>query len=162
MNIFTTSPCPVQSAAYLDDKRVIKMISESTQMLVTALRHNGVDQSELPCKPTHSGHPCNIWVRSSRSNYLWLVQHTRALLAEKLKRYPDNKQHMYGAYIDKLEQYASQIGDIGLTKFVNCAANKTFGIDYKHISDVHTAYQLYLSDRWESDKAAPTWHRQQR
>lgn len=162
MNIFVTDPCPRQCAKYLDDKRVIKLISESVQMLVTALRANGVDQSELPCKPSHQQHPVNIWVRSSRSNYNWLLEHTKALLAEKLKRYPDNKQHVYATAIPVLEKYAAVLGDIGLTKFANCAANKMLGIDYKHVSDVHTAYQMYLSDRWEHDAKPATWYRQSR
>ena len=37
MNIFFTSDCPVKCAVYLDDKRVIKMATETAQMLSTAL-----------------------------------------------------------------------------------------------------------------------------
>lgn len=37
MNIFFTDDCPYKAASNLDDKRVIKMILESAQMLCTAL-----------------------------------------------------------------------------------------------------------------------------
>ena len=158
MNIFTTSPCPVQSAKALDDKRIVKMCSESVQLLVTALHTNGVPLSDLPCKPTHQNHPCNIWTRSSRSNYLWLVEHTAALMAEKLARYPNRAAHVYQQHLAKLKQYASVIGDIGLTKFVNCAANESLGINYKHVANVHEAYQLYLNHRWQYTDKNATWY----
>lgn len=51
MNIFATDPCPIKSAQFLDDKRVIKMILESAQMLCTALHQLGYDK-EIPYKQT--------------------------------------------------------------------------------------------------------------
>jgi malate/lactate dehydrogenase len=91
MNIFATSPCPIQSAKALDDKRIVKMCSESLQLLVTAL-------------------------------------------------------------------HANVIGDIGLTKFANCAANESLGINYKHVANVHDAYQLYLNHRCEYTDKNATWY----
>ena len=158
MNIFVTSPCPIESAKALDDKRVVKMCSESVQLLCTALVSRGVPQHELPMKPTHVNHPCNIWVRSSRSNYLWLCDHLEALCGEKLARYPSNPPYMYSGCMERLRGYVGLFGDIGLTPFVNCAANADMGISYKHVKDVHLAYQLYLNDRLDLDKRTPTWY----
>lgn len=160
MNIFVTSPCPIESARFLDDKRVIKMCSESLQLICTALSLRGVDQGELPMKPTHVNHPSNIWVRSSRSNYLWLCCHWEALCDEKFTRYPDNKPYIHAHHAERLRGYDRLFGDIGLTPFANCAANGEMGISYKHIDDVHIAYQLYLNDRWDSDNREPTWYRE--
>lgn len=42
MNIFVTSPCPIESAQYLDNSRVNKMILESCQMLFTALSYHNI------------------------------------------------------------------------------------------------------------------------
>ena len=39
MNIFATHDCPIESARWLDDKRLIKMILESAQLLCNALNH---------------------------------------------------------------------------------------------------------------------------
>lgn len=158
MNIFVSYSCPVNSARALDDKRVIKQCAESVQLLVTALYANGVPLSELPCRPTHQNHPCNIWARSSRSNYLWLIEHTAALMAEKLARYPNRPAHVYQQHLAKLKQYATNIGDIGLTRFANCAANDSLGVSFKHITDVHQAYQSYLNYRWQNTDKNATWY----
>lgn len=155
MNIFATSNDPVQCAKVLDDKRVVKMCAESAQLLSTALQLRGI---KAPCKITHVNHPVNVWVRSSRSNYIWLVEHFIALCDEKLARYPDNPSHVYQQYADFFKSKYFTFGNIGLTPFKNCAKNSKLGIDYSNISDVHLAYQLYLNDRWDSDKREPTWY----
>lgn len=162
MNIFVTSKCPIESAKFLDDKRVVKMCTESVQMLSTACHLRGVPLDQLPCKPTHANHPSNIWARSSRSNYLWLLEHTKALMNEKLARYPDRPAHVYSDKLKIFEDSAKLFGDIGLTQFANCAANKSLGICYKHVEDVTIAYQLYLNDRWDTDKIDPTWYKEKR
>ena len=152
MNIFATSECPFESASYLDNKRVVKMILESAQLLSTALRHHG---SDAPYKATHVHHPCTKWVCQSRSNYMWLLQHFSALCGEYTKRY--GKVHKSQQYANDFRLLAGTIPDIGPTPFANCAAHAGLGISYKHMSDVHLAYKLYLNDRWNTDKREPTW-----
>lgn len=162
MNIFITDPCPVQSAKNLDDKRVIKMIAESVQLLSTALFYHGVDASLLPVKPTHPNHPVNVWLRSTRENYRWLLRHTVALMHEKRRRFPANKPHIYERHIKFFRRMAVTLPAFALTPFANAAANKSLGVDYTHIDSVFTAYQLYLADRWDTDKKPPTWYRNKR
>ena len=29
---------------------------------------------------------------------------------------------------------------------------------FKHLTDVHEAYRLYLEDKWAKDKRKPTWY----
>ena len=157
MNIFVTSTCPIESAKFLDDKRVIKMCAESVQILVTVLHLNGM--KDTPIKPTHAGHPCVKWASSSRANYKWLLRHTVALMHEKRRRYPDNKPHLYEQHINFLRNNSKRVLDRSLTPFVNCAANSSIGVSYKHLDDITIAYQLYLNDRWDTDKREPTWHR---
>lgn len=157
MNIFVTDNCPVKSARYLDDKRVIKMISESCQMLATALHHHGI--KDVPIKSTHVNHPANVWARSTQQNYKWLLRHAIALMHEKRRRYPENKHHQYEQHINYFRENAKHLPNFVQTPFVNCAANQELNIDYKHISDVNLAYQLYLNDRWDNDKRTPTWYR---
>lgn len=158
MNIFITDKSPIVSAKNLDDKRVVKMIAESVQMLSTALYYHGVDASLLPVKPTHHNHPSNVWLRSTRQNYRWLVRHAVALMHEKRRRYPDNKPHIYEQHIEFFRSMSVKIPSLWLTDFANVAANKSLGIDYTHIDCVFTAYSLYLSDRWETDKTTPKWY----
>lgn len=148
MNIFVTSPCPQKSAQYLDDKRVIKMILESVQLLSTALNCLG---SKGPYKTTHLNHPCSIWVRESRSNYLWLIEHTKSLLEEYTKRY--GKVHKCQQYVNELIQGSHIVPDKGLTPWPNCTIFKDT------IKDIHEAYKQALIHKWQVDKRKPTWYR---
>ena len=152
MNIFVTSSCPVECARNLCDRRVIKMVLESAQMLSTALREHGVD---VGYKSTHKNHPSNVWARETRANWNWLYKHAMALCKEYTKRY--NKIHKSQAVIESLYAHISSIPDGNLTQFANCAANQSIGVSYKHFDNVCVAYQLYLNDRWDTDKRTPTW-----
>lgn len=154
MNIFITSECPVESAKFLDTKRVSKMILESVQMLCTALRQHNCQDDRL-YKATHVNHPANVWCRETRSNYLWLLNHAKALHKELKRR--RGTDHKSGQLFDLLGGYAYYVPKGKLTPFVNCAANKSLGVDYKHVEDATMAYRLYLSDRWDLDKREPTW-----
>jgi len=89
MNIFVTNPDPVLSAEALDLKRVIKMITESYQLMSTALHLNGLTPFY---KPTHAGHPCTKWVAESATNYQWLLMHVDALCSIYTARY--QKTHL--------------------------------------------------------------------
>lgn len=160
MNIFVTDPDPVKSAQYLDDVRVNKMILESAQMLSTACRLHGFNDEQL-YKVAHQNHPATIWTRTSRENYMWLYNHYIALGKEKIQR--TGKSHKsYDEKKDILLQGAQYIPSLELTPFANCASRQEFGISYKHLDDVHLAYQLYLNDRWDKDKREPTWYGESR
>lgn len=154
MNIFATDPNPVIAAANLDDKRVIKMVLESAQMLCTALHVHGA--SHLAAyKSTHVNHPSNVWCRENTSNYNWLLMHFKALAEEYTFR--TGKTHKsYQLYPD-LYMGATHMPKGNLTKIPNFAARSDMNISYKHITDVHYAYRLYLIDRWARDKLKPKW-----
>jgi len=107
MNIFVLDNDAATSARMMCDKHVVKMILESCQLLSTA--HHVLDGEILIvntgkrkyqtsictkkniCKATMINHPCTIWARSSRDNYLWLWRHAYALCKEYTRRY--NKVH---------------------------------------------------------------------
>lgn len=85
MNIFYLSIHPHTAAQQLHDKHVVKMILESAQMLSTYYHHTKQDiplylKKQL-LKPTHQNHPCNVWLRSSEWNVLWLLEHAKELSA---------------------------------------------------------------------------------
>ena len=148
MNIFATFQCPIQSAKYLDDKRVIKMILESAQLLSTAIFLNA--SNENPYKPTHRKHPCTIWSAKSRSNYEWLLEHFIALSNEYHIRY--NKKHKCLELLLQLSNAKKYITNGPITTFANCTTNKEHNIDFRYIKDIHLAYRLYLAERWKHDK----------
>lgn len=109
MNIFALSSNPVEAARQMVDKHVVKMPTESCQMLHTNTLYfhyksvYGVEPSlkELKAfhasinsklmKPAMLNHPSTIWARETKSNYMWLHQHALALCEEYTYRY--GKEH---------------------------------------------------------------------
>lgn len=150
MNIFATDPSPIKSAQYLDDKRVVKMVIESAQMLCHVLGYVGDESYGL--SPSHWNHPVIRWLEQDRSHVAWLCAHAAALMDEYARRY--GKLHD----AEKLRQVFSVVCEARPGRFINCAANRKMGISHAGLPDVHLAYQLYLNDRWDTDVRTPTWY----
>ena len=100
MNIFYLGN-PQISAQELCDKHIVKMITESAQMLCTIhwckadTKEKTARLSEIGLfKPAHINHPSTIWARQSWANFMWLYQHGLALCEEYKHRY--GKEH--GSY----------------------------------------------------------------
>ena len=94
MNIFYFDECPVVSAEAQPDKMLVKMPLETAQMLCTA--HRVLDGDEYAdannlYKRAYWNHPCTIWARETKENYLWLYRHFIALGNEYYYRY--QKRH---------------------------------------------------------------------
>lgn len=68
MNIFVTDQCPIISAQALDNKRVIKIVMETAQLLSTAIFMNSSVRYDHLYKPTHQKHPCTIWTGLNLGN----------------------------------------------------------------------------------------------
>lgn len=146
MNIFVSNNCPIKSAQFLDDKRVVKMILESAQLLSTAINECG---GKGPYKNTHKNHPSAVWARETKNNYMWLFDHYIALCNEYKQRY--NKEHKCYSLKQILLDNLNLIPDGPLTPFPNCTI-------FKNETDVIKAYNLYLLHKWEIDKRIPTWY----
>jgi len=105
MNIFALSRTPVEAAQQMLDKHVVKMPTESCQMLHTnALYFHYVSiysvkptlaelkkfhmhiNSKL-MKPAMLNHPSTIWARENPNNADWLMRHALALCEEYTHRY---------------------------------------------------------------------------
>ena len=153
MNIFATSKCPVESAGYLDDKRVIKMVSESAQMLCHVVGFYGHESYGLPVSQWN--HPVVKWLDEDISNQSWLYRHFIALLDQfALRR---GKLHDAEKLRNILHPFFNAHGSSEPSSFKNCAANESKGVSFKHEKDVHLAYRLYLNERWKTDKIQPKW-----
>jgi hypothetical protein len=99
MNIFFLHVDPKVAAEAHCDKHVVKMLLESTQLLWTAwhiLNEGATPPDDAPTtkagargyRLTHKNHPCAIWARARRANYLWLCALAAALADEYHYRYP--------------------------------------------------------------------------
>lgn len=150
MNLFVTDENPKISAQNLDDKRMVKMCLETTQLLCSAINYHG---GKSPYKSTHLNHPVSVWVRQSQLNAQWAKSHGLALCYQYSKRY--GKFHKCENILRSLDLYCLPIDRF--TPFVNCAANESLGINFKHIQDPIEAYRRYLISRWNTDKLKPTW-----
>lgn len=149
MNIFVVSEIPTNCAKFLDDKRVIKMILETTQMLNTSLVVNHGADLSIGYKSTHANHPCTLWVGSNRERFIWTVTLLQALCHEYSVRY--NKVHKCEQYISYFLSVASNFKTGELLPFVNCTT------DFKHIENTFEAYKMQLNKKWSEDKRQPTW-----
>ena len=164
MNIFVLDESPVTSAQMMNDKHVVKMPTESMQMMSTILTYH---EQPAPFLPVMLNHPCTIWARESRQNFQWLREHAQALCEEFTVRY--NKQHKVEWILDhfadtwvKMENEI--LPDNGLTPFaiaisdhMNCRQ-----IDgYDEMSAVYKYRQYYIHDKahiadWKTSK--PEWY----
>ena len=144
MNIFYLSECPVQCARWMVNRHVVKMITESAQLLSTAHRVLDGTMTEgvrvnldtgktrkvkaytLPdarvsviYSATHINHPSAIWARTSVENYTWLVDHMFALMAEYTYRY--EKEHKIQGEIGyMLQSPPFNLKDYEMTKMPSC------------------------------------------
>ncbi len=109
MNIFALSRCPVESAKQMINKHVVKMPTETCQMLHTnalfnefvdrygyepslrRLKEYHTEENSILMKPAMLNHPSTIWARQNVHNTLWLYNHGMALCEEFTERY--GKEH---------------------------------------------------------------------
>ena len=96
MNIFVTNRCPIQSAANLPDKHIVKMPLETCQMLsiIYSDWYYGVGKlyksDGYAYRTAHGAfrnHPCTQWAAANQYNLSWLIVHGFALCTEYTERY---------------------------------------------------------------------------
>lgn len=173
MNIFVLDNDAATSARMMCDKHVVKMILESCQLLSTA--HHVLDGDVLVvdsgkrkyktsictkkniCKATMINHPCTIWARESRDNYLWLWRHAYALCKEYTRRY--NKVHAMESML-MLELYDPPINITRgkLTPFAQAMPEQ-----YKDTNAVVAYRKYYLAEKvrfakWKFTEEPEWWH----
>ncbi len=139
MNIFILADSPQESAVAHCDKHVCKMMIEYAQMLSTAHRVLDGDEviSESLYKVAHKNHPCTIWARTSKKNYLWLFRLWKNLSMEYTLRY--GKFHASWVKLNRfLEFPPKNISDGNLTEQPQCMPEYC-----KDKEDVVEAYRNY-------------------
>lgn len=126
MNIFVVDEDPMIAARQLCDKHVVKMVTESAQMLSTAhrmldgkmelrksksgkrmVKYYALDdhREDILYKAVHHNHPCTVWTMQSSENYKWHYKHYLGLASEYEYRY--GKEH--GAFHYDLRQELSYL-----------------------------------------------------
>jgi hypothetical protein len=150
VNIFVTSRSPLKAAMALDDKRVIKMVLESVQLLSNACGG--------PYKPTHTGHPCSKWVQANPKHYAWLWHHAVALGQVYTDCVTPGRVHrcLTPEVFDHLKVPDFDADEVLAIRFQNSARRTDQGLDFTHLPPVK-AYRGYLNVRWQGDKRVPVW-----
>lgn len=173
MNIFASNWSPRLAARALDNKRVVKMVLESAQMLSTALVSRQCDFA--PYQAAFTQHPCTIWTTTNRQNYLWLLQHFLYLCLEYTHRYHriHKCQQLYPAF----KRGVSALPPGQLTTFADCSGNRvkqflhtpniltTFEPEWQrrlspycqHPLSIPEKYQLCLLLKWHQDIRPVNW-----
>jgi hypothetical protein len=172
MNIFALSESPSQSAIEMLDKHIVKMPTETCQMLHTNILYmeyiekygfsptlsglkafHWYNDSPL-MKPAMLNHPSTIWARQSFENLQWLFEHGLHLCEEYTRRY--GKEH--GSHIRIKDCYIYD--DIvlqhkypvkGLTPVTIAMLDKYRLPQEKHTWDfvIRSYRHYYLEGKWE-------------
>jgi len=177
MNIFAIDEDPYISAFELCDQHIVKMPTESIQILVSALLISGAEQDKMPLTKSgkyHRGgyrnHPASIWAAESYVNFSWLCEHTYGLLLEYGRRY--SKIHFASEQLDSIlkldiKEYIPDTGNLFPTEFVRCF-NQSQGrnldlLDFEKWPCDHEAYrEFYRREKndfakWNKTKERPKW-----
>ena len=172
MNIFALSKCPQESAKQMLDKHIVKMPTETCQMLHTnalyfqfvelhdkepTLRELKAFHQEIGSKlmkPAMLNHPSTIWARQSYANFDWLYQHGIALCEEYTYRYEKEhgsekriKNTPFSNYLQSMRvQY-----DVGLTPVTIAMDDmyrieNTFDDEWEFVIQSYRHY--YLEGKW--------------
>lgn len=154
MNIFVTDTDPVVAASNLCNKHVVKMVTETAQLLATCY-----PRGTLRFKHTHVNHPCAVWARASLSNFRWLLAHGLWIAEEYAVRY--DRDHASASVIEACVDLVPDIPDIGLTPFVR-AIKEPWKTQTAHLSIVEAYRAYYVGDkahfaRWMPRTRPPTW-----
>lgn len=140
MNIFILSSDPYEAAQLMCDKHIIKMISETWQMLSWSMDnvYEPVMDSYTIFR-THKNHPCTIWVNETQGNYTWACQHLEGLMQEYDLRYPNRLYNFKSQrlFLKHAAEYTIQQRPGARTPFVQCMPDK-----YK-CDDAVKAYRAY-------------------
>jgi hypothetical protein len=152
MNLFVPSPEIRPSVEALDDKRVVKMVLETAQLLSTAIRILNPETTLPVYKMTHKNHPVSIWVRSSIDNYKYGMEYFVTICNEYTHRFGKTHKSMellphfceFFKWLHTERNFPMQ-----QTPFANCTEFKT--------DEVHTAYKKTLTAKWNNDKITPRW-----
>tara|TARA_R100001509_G_scaffold15317_1_gene7801 strand:- start:1235 stop:1825 length:591 start_codon:yes stop_codon:yes gene_type:complete len=152
MNIFALDMSPKTSAQMMMDSHVIKMPTESNQMINTILDYLGVDAA---WRPVMLNHPCTIWARQTSQNFQWLREHCLALCKEYTVRY--GRKHkveiLMEEYSEQMDEAESLLPDTVLTPFA-IAMDDRYRIPRDSDEDafeysIRSYRHYYLQGKWK-------------
>lgn len=137
MNIFVLSEDPIEAALAQCDKHVVKMITETAQLLSLGYsKFTSQEQFQHAVKmgwayrPTHENHPCSKWTLASKHNRRWLLEHADGLARTYTQRYGrvHKSQHVIDCLFD-LYLHCEDGDPAQHTPFTLCMPEQYRGVD---------------------------------
>ena len=167
MNLFILSLIQREIAQYMMDKHVSKILLEAVQMLCSAKRILDPDDivNEKIYKLAHKNHPVTIWCRTSKANFIWVLDLVEELHKEWRYRYGHPETKFHKSYLvammlrDNLPQDHT-FESMGLTPFA-----LAMPIEYKTDDAVESYRNYYMSPEkqkiatWNKRRERPDWYR---
>ena len=170
MNIFALSRNPTKAAIEMLDKHVVKMPTETCQMLHTNalffeyIEHYGEEPTLAQLKVFHRdigsnlmkpamlNHPSTIWARQNPNNTQWLFTHGLALCTEYTHRY--GKKHGSQERILDTTQYLPTDGRWKDATPVTIAMDDKYRLDNNNDIDmwefvIKQYRHYYLEGKWK-------------
>lgn len=134
MNIFYLDEDLTLCAQYHTDRHVVKMCTETAQILSSAYYYTG-QSAHAPYRLSHGNHPCCVWCRESVNNWLWLRRLGLALCAEYTYRY--KKRHKCEDIMEKMAPPA--LLDVPKTPF-RCVMDARYRISPDPVENYRNYY----------------------
>lgn len=165
MNIFFLSYLVEEAARAHFNRHVVKMISETCQLLSTAhwvLAPESAQRyfdDKLLWRRTHENHPCAVWARAHPNNYRWLASLGLALCYDYTQRFSTGTPRRHAAETS-LRFLAQTVPPIdasaplnahGVTEPPQCMPD-----EYRVPGDAVAAYRAYYQG---TEKQALRWWR---
>ena len=168
MNIFITNENPIQAAHELCDQHCRSKMQIESAIL---LQHCFSNETLLKAPPTKTGkprksgkgyfnHPCSIWVRESKANFHWLVEHAIEMFNERDYRWPESNPHFTKEFILWCKENINKADHCKQTKLTSfaiainpeSACKKGPGFEKMTVTEKYQNYIRY-------DKHFATWTR---
>jgi hypothetical protein len=166
MNIFVTNIDPRIAAQELCDQHCRSKMQIESAIL---LQHCFDNQTLLSAPHTKKGtprkagkgyfnHPCAVWVRESKENFSWLVEHALEMFDERIHRWPQSTEHFTKLFIVWCKDNINKTSYCKGTKLTPFAVAINNNSNCKKIKDfdkllITEQYQEYI----KLDKPFATW-----
>jgi hypothetical protein len=146
MNLFILDQDPFISATFHIDRHVVKMPTETAQMISFVYHDQELWNKPIPdfvmkFSKSHYKHPCSVWIRESLSNFLYACTLGLALYQEYQYRYNNPEKHKRAFEIMKFGlTNPPNLPDKGLTKFA-LAMDETYKLCDNPIENYREYYR---------------------
>ena len=167
MNLFILSLIQKEIAQFMMDKHVSKILLEAVQMLCTA-KHILDPDTEINSKLyklAHKNHPVTIWCRTSKVNFIWVLDLIDELHKEWQYRYGHPVTKIHKSYLVALILRENIPADDKFTKQGLTPFALAMPEEYK-IGDPVEAYRNYYmsADKqkiasWKKTRGKPDWYK---